>query len=169
MLHLEAGTCSSGVGLDCYQVQCYRQWCCLLNSYPDPSPRRYAGNNYLTSMHGYIQKPLLPGNFRAPSWPVVVKVPGVQFSGPVACGFEISVLHLGIYHHAYHLKAVSYQMHCLARGMTRANRLRRIISRVTSQYQQAQECFFLWQKNSHPTRPDYLIEKMIKGKRTCPC
>jgi hypothetical protein len=26
----------------------------LLNSYPDLSPRRYAGSNYLVSMHGYV-------------------------------------------------------------------------------------------------------------------
>ena len=61
-----------------------------LNSYSDPSPRRYAGNKYLTSMHGYIQKPLIPDDFRTPSRLVVAKVPSVQFSGPVVCGFEIS-------------------------------------------------------------------------------
>lgn len=32
----------------------------LLNSYPDLSPRRYAGHNYLVTIHGYIYKPLLP-------------------------------------------------------------------------------------------------------------
>ena len=34
-------------------------------------------------------KPLLPGEFRASSRPVVSKVPGAPFSGPVARGFEI--------------------------------------------------------------------------------
>lgn len=43
---------------------------------------------------GYVHKPLLPDDFRASSRPMVAKVPGVPFSGPVARGFEASVMPL---------------------------------------------------------------------------
>ena len=39
-------------------------------------------------------KPSLPGEFRASSRPVVSKVPGAPFSGPVARGFETSAMPL---------------------------------------------------------------------------
>ena len=60
-------------------------------------------------------KPLLPGEFRASSRPVVSKVPGAPFSGPVARGFETSamplrspVLHLIHYRLAYHPAYLAY-------------------------------------------------------------
>jgi hypothetical protein len=60
-------------------------------------------------------KPLLPDEFRASSRPVVANMPDVPFSGPVARGFEISmmplqslVLHLGCYHLAYHPPYLPY-------------------------------------------------------------
>jgi hypothetical protein len=111
--------CNSGWGHStCFHVEVLLQLVVVVvvvNSYPDPSPKRYAGYHYLILVCIYVHKQLLPDDFGASPRPVAAYMPGVLFSGPVARGFETSVmplrspvLHLRFYCLAYQPACLSY-------------------------------------------------------------